>query len=123
VLINEISPRPHNSGHYTLEACATSQFEQHLRAVLGLPLGPTNLLHPAASFNLLGAREARGAPVFHGIDAIANRADVAVHLYGKHAVKPYRKMGHVTVLAENAEAAFAKARAVQSGLRVGGSAG
>lgn len=123
VLINEISPRPHNSGHYTIEACATSQFEQHLRAVLGLPLGPVTLRHPAAaSFNLLGAPEARGEPMFHGTAALAGRTDVAVHLYGKREVKPFRKMGHVTVLADSADAALAKARAVQAGLRVGGDA-
>lgn len=121
VLINEISPRPHNSGHYTIEACATSQFEQHLRAVIGLPLGPTALLRPAASFNLLGAPDAHGEPVFHGMAALAERADVAVHLYGKHAVKPFRKMGHVTVLADSADTALAAARAVQAGIHVGGS--
>ncbi len=121
VLINEISPRPHNSGHYTIEACATSQFEQHLRAVTNLPLGPTHLLHAAASFNLLGEPQAFGAPRYHGLDDVARQPGVAVHLYGKLSVKPYRKMGHVTVTGDSGSDAADKARRLQQVIKVGGS--
>lgn len=121
VILNEISPRPHNSGHYTIEACATSQFAQHLRAVAGLPLGPSELLHPAASFNLLGEPDARGLPAYRGLEAAADTAGAAVHLYGKHRVAPYRKMGHITVIGNSRDEALAKARTLQAIVRVGGS--
>lgn len=121
VLVNEISPRPHNSGHYTIEACETSQFEQHLRAVTNMPLGSTRLLHPAASFNLLGAPEANGTPLFRGLEVAAQTPGAAVHLYGKRSVKPYRKMGHVTVTGATRLDAQQKAEALQLVLGVGGS--
>lgn len=121
VLINEISPRPHNSGHYTIEACATSQFEQHLRAVTNMPLGPTTLLTPAASFNLLGAPTAFGVPSYAGLDDTQHRPDIAVHLYGKLSVKPYRKMGHVTVTGTSGADAADKAHRLQQRVKVEGS--
>jgi 5-(carboxyamino)imidazole ribonucleotide synthase len=121
LLVNELAPRPHNSGHYTIEACATSQFEQHLRAVSGLPLGATTLLHPATSFNLLGAPEAHGEPAYHGLDTAIATQGVAVHLYGKHRVSPYRKMGHVTVTASDRAAALQKANELQQLIRIEGS--
>lgn len=120
VIVNEISPRPHNSGHYTIEACATSQFEQHLRAVTGLPLGPTTLLRPAASFNLLGAPGAHGLPVYRGLDDLARTPGAALHLYGKHDVKPYRKMGHITVTGASGSEAAAKAAQLRTRVRVEG---
>jgi len=121
VVLNEISPRPHNSGHYTIEACATSQFAQHLRAVAGLPLGSPALLTPAASFNLLGEPDARGLPAYRGLEEAAATAGVAVHLYGKHRVAPYRKMGHITVTGSSREEALDKARRLQALVRAGGS--
>lgn len=121
VVLNEISPRPHNSGHYTIEACATSQFAQHLRAVAGMPLGPCDLLHPAASFNLLGEPAARGLPAYRGLEQASATPGAAVHLYGKHRVAPYRKMGHITVTGTSPEDARAKARILQTAVRVGGS--
>jgi 5-(carboxyamino)imidazole ribonucleotide synthase len=121
VILNEISPRPHNSGHYTIEACVTSQFEQHLRAVSGLPLGSPALRHAAASFNLLGEPTAQGLPVYHGLDAIAAMPGAAAHLYGKHSVKPWRKMGHVTVTGSTREEATERAHQLQQVVRVGGS--
>lgn len=96
LLVNEIAPRPHNSGHLTIDACVTSQFEQQLRAVCGMPLGSTELLRPAAMANLLGDLWAGGAP--HWENACAVRG-VALHLYGKKAPRPGRKMGHLTALA------------------------
>jgi 5-(carboxyamino)imidazole ribonucleotide synthase len=120
VLINEISPRPHNSGHYTIEACATSQFEQHLRAVTNMPLGPTTLLRAAASFNLLGEPDAFGRPVYAGLEEARRAGDIGVHLYGKLSVKPWRKMGHVTVTADSGADAADKAARLKTAIKVGG---
>ena len=95
VLINELAPRPHNTGHYSIDACYTSQFENHVRAVLGWPLGNTALREPAAvMINILGHRE--GVPCTEGLEDALSVPGVAVHLYGKNAVRPRRKMGHVT---------------------------
>ncbi|HSV63049.1 MAG TPA: 5-(carboxyamino)imidazole ribonucleotide synthase [Chthoniobacterales bacterium] len=111
LLVNELAPRPHNSGHWTIEGCATSQFEQHVRAVCGLSLGSKQILRPAAMANLLGDIWSDGEPDWAASLAVPG---VHLHLYGKHHPRPRRKMGHLTALAENAEAAIAavsKARA------------
>jgi 5-(carboxyamino)imidazole ribonucleotide synthase len=100
IYINELAPRPHNSGHYTINACATSQFEQHVRAVCNWPLGSTELLKPAVMVNILGEHV---EPI---IQNIATLRDAHLHLYGKKEAKPKRKMGHVTVLAEHVDAAL-----------------
>jgi 5-(carboxyamino)imidazole ribonucleotide synthase len=107
LLVNELAPRPHNSGHYTLEACPVSQFEQQLRAVCCLPLGSTELLRPAAMANLLGDLWAAGEPDWTKVCAVP---EVKLHLYGKLAAKPGRKMGHLTALAETPECAAALVR-------------
>ena len=103
LLVNEIAPRPHNSGHYTLDACITSQFEQQVRTLCGLPLGDTRLLTPVTMLNLLGDlwtdNEPDWQPVFQHPQA-------KLHLYGKHTARPGRKMGHINVLDENADAGF-----------------
>jgi 5-(carboxyamino)imidazole ribonucleotide synthase len=96
VLVNEIAPRPHNSGHLTFDACVTSQFEQQVRAICGLPLGATTLLRPAAMANLLGDAWASGEPKWAAALAVP---DVKLHLYGKSDPRPGRKMGHLTALA------------------------
>ena len=102
LLVNEVAPRTHNSGHHTIEANRTSQFTQHLRAVAGLPLGDVSLLHNAAGMiNLLGAAGAYGTPVYEGLSQALSIPGVHPHLYGKAEVKPYRKMGHVTVTGSN----------------------
>ena len=103
LLINELAPRPHNSGHLTVDASATSQFEQQLRAVCGLPLGSTELLRPAAMANLLGDLWSAGEPDFAA--ALAS-PPVKLHLYGKLEPRPGRKMGHLTALAQDTEAAL-----------------
>ena len=105
LLINELAPRPHNSGHLTIDASATSQFEQQLRAICGLPLGSTALLKPAAMANLLGDLWSGGEPDWAAVCAME---DVKVHLYGKLQPRPGRKMGHLTVLADDADAALAR---------------
>lgn len=117
LLLNELAPRPHNSGHYTIDACATSQFDNHLRAVLDLPLGSPALVRPAAAMvNVLGHREGStsGASL---AQALAIQG-AAVHLYGKHRVRPGRKMGHVTAIADTLEDARAIARDAADRLRL-----
>jgi Phosphoribosylaminoimidazole carboxylase (NCAIR synthetase) len=103
LLVNELAPRPHNSGHWTIEGCATSQFEQHVRAVAGLSLGPTDILRPAAMANLLGDVWKEGEPNWAAALAIEG---VHLHLYGKHHPRPGRKMGHLTALASDPETAI-----------------
>lgn len=102
LLVNEVAPRVHNSGHYTLGACVTNQFEQHARAVLGLPLGDTTQMRPAAMLNLLGDSWANGDPDWQPFLAAAG---TNLHLYGKAEARPGRKMGHVTILAESVDEA------------------
>jgi 5-(carboxyamino)imidazole ribonucleotide synthase len=117
LLLNEIAPRPHNSGHYTIEACVTSQFENHLRAVLGLPLGDTHMITPAAVMvNVLGRRD--GAADVDGIRDALTVAGAHLHLYGKRESRVGRKMGHVTALADSLDAAEAIARAAEARIRL-----
>ncbi|MET0049877.1 MAG: 5-(carboxyamino)imidazole ribonucleotide synthase [Candidatus Thiodiazotropha sp.] len=120
LLVNEIAPRTHNSGHHTIEACVTDQFEQHLRAILDLPLGSTALLSPAAMINLLGDADANGRPVIDGMSASLRIPGVCLHLYGKAEVKPFRKMGHVTVVDPDLEAARRKAEQVRDLIHIKG---
>jgi 5-(carboxyamino)imidazole ribonucleotide synthase len=120
ILVNEVAPRTHNSGHYTIEACMTDQFEQHLRAIIGLPLGATDLVSPAAMINLLGAPGHTGRPVIKGMSAALAIPGVSVHIYGKASTRPLRKMGHVTVLAADVAAARAKAERVRELMEVTG---
>jgi 5-(carboxyamino)imidazole ribonucleotide synthase len=122
VLLNEVAPRPHNSGHYTMEACVTCQFEQHLRAVAGLPLGDSRLIRPAVMFNLLGEPDSRGAPRIEGYAEALSVPGLSLHLYGKSETRPFRKMGHATVTAETLGEALEKADYVRSVLKVRGGA-
>ncbi|MCM3667302.1 5-(carboxyamino)imidazole ribonucleotide synthase [Mesobacillus subterraneus] len=108
IYINELAPRPHNSGHYSIEACETSQFEQHIRAVCGWPLGSTEILKPAVMVNILGEHQ---QPL---LDRIPELHDWKIHLYGKKEAKYKRKMGHVTLLRESVEEALHEAE--QSGI-------
>jgi len=105
IVVNEVAPRPHNSGHYTIEACVTSQFEQHIRAVTGLPLGDTSLIRPAAMRNLLGEDGYGGIAVVEGAANALSIPGAKLHIYGKTHTKPKRKMGHITVTADTAEQA------------------
>ena len=113
LLVNELAPRPHNSGHLTVDACLTSQFEQQLRAVCGLPLGSTEYLRPAAMANLLGEVWEKGEP--NWAQALEN-PNLKLHLYGKAEPRQGRKMGHLTVLAERAEDAAKIVRAARRAL-------
>jgi 5-(carboxyamino)imidazole ribonucleotide synthase len=112
--INELAPRPHNSGHLTIEAGLSSQFEQQVRALCGLPLGSTDLAMPAAMVNLLGDLWASGEPNWDA--ALAADSGVKLHLYGKRTPSPGRKMGHLTVLDPNPEQALARAKAARARL-------
>lgn len=120
ILVNEVAPRPHNSGHHTIESCLTSQFDQHLRAVLNLPLGSTNLTSPAVMLNLLGEAGSTGPAHYEGWEDCLAMEGVYIHLYGKEISKPFRKMGHITILGETPEAAIEKAMQVKNRLKVSG---
>jgi len=111
LLVNEIAPRPHNSGHLTIEACATSQFEQQVRAVCGLPLGATAQARPAAMANLLGDVWAEGEPDW---DAALAVPGASLHLYGKDDPRPGRKMGHITVVADTVDEAVERVLAARA---------
>lgn len=113
LLVNEVAPRPHNSGHYTLDACVTDQFEQQVRVLCGLPLGDTRLLSPVAMLNILGDRWHDGGP--HWAALLAHPA-IKLHLYGKEAARPGRKMGHCTVLDSDLNAALALAEQIRDAL-------
>ncbi|OGR48712.1 MAG: 5-(carboxyamino)imidazole ribonucleotide synthase [Elusimicrobia bacterium GWA2_66_18] len=114
LLVNEIAPRVHNSGHYTLGACATSQFEQHVRAVCGLPLGPTDAKGPAVMVNLLGDLWAKGEPRWNTLDGVPG---LTLHLYGKAEARAGRKMGHYTVAGPTAAEEWRRADERLSALR------
>lgn len=118
ILVNEMAPRPHNSGHYTIEACSTSQFEQHIRAILGLPLGRTDLLLPAAVVNILGEKNYFGVPDYIGVNDVLSIGGVNLHIYGKKSTKPFRKMGHVTIIDKSINEVIEKANKVKEVLKV-----
>lgn len=98
LLVNEIAPRPHNSGHQTIEANITSQYEQHLRAILGWPLGSTAAFTPSSMVNLLGEPGYEGEARYEGLEKLLGAKGIHIHLYGKKITKPFRKMGHVTIV-------------------------
>ncbi len=118
VLVNEIAPRPHNSGHQSIEGNYTSQFMQHLRSILDLPLGNTEIVKPSVMVNLLGEDGHTGEAKYEGLEDVLAMKGVNVHLYGKRFTKPFRKMGHVTIVANSLEEAKSTAKKVQNQLRV-----
>ncbi|MDX9696991.1 MAG: 5-(carboxyamino)imidazole ribonucleotide synthase [Bacteroidales bacterium] len=118
VIVNEVAPRPHNSGHHTIESIITSQFEQHLRAILNLPLGSTKIKLPSVMINILGAVGYEGPVIYDGLTESMAIDGVKIHLYGKKITKPYRKMGHVTVMSSTIACALIKAEKVKQLIRV-----
>ena len=118
ILVNEIAPRPHNSGHHTIEANMSSQYDQHLRSILNLPLGSTSSKMPAVMLNLLGEQNYQGLAKYEGLEKAMALDGVFIHLYGKKQTKSFRKMGHVTVLAPEADEAIALAKEVKNILKV-----
>ncbi len=118
VLVNEIAPRPHNSGHYSIEGCITSQFEQIIRIITGMPLGRTQLRMPCTMYNLLGSDDVDGDYYIDGLENILGMEDCHFHLYGKADTKPLKKIGHITALGETPEQAALKAKEALYSIRV-----
>src|SRR5690606_26483456 len=118
ILVNELAPRPHNSGHHTIEGNYTSQFAQHLRAIFNLPLGSTEVISNAVMINLLGEPEYEGLAQYEGVEEVLAMQGVYIHLYGKKYTKPFRKMGHVCIVNADRELAISNARKVQQILKV-----
>lgn len=118
LLVNEVAPRPHNSGHQSIEGNVTSQYEQHLRAILNLPLGNTAITRPSVMVNLLGEKGYRGKAIYKGVKEVLKMDSVYVHLYGKYETRPFRKMGHVTIVAASLKEAKEKAKKVKNTLKV-----
>ena len=118
ILVNEVAPRPHNSGHYSIEASYTNQFEQHIRSILGLPLGNTDSKVAGVMVNLVGAEGHTGDVVYKNIEEILAMEGVTPHIYGKAQTRPFRKMGHVTIVNSNLEKARAIAEKVKETIQV-----
>ncbi|WP_298220649.1 5-(carboxyamino)imidazole ribonucleotide synthase [Flavobacterium sp.] len=118
IIVNEVAPRPHNSGHYSIEASYTSQFENHLRAILNLPLGNTESKVAGIMVNLVGEAGFSGNVVYENINEILNIEGVTPHIYGKRQTRPFRKMGHVTIVNENMQEARKIAEQVKNTIRV-----
>ena len=118
ILVNEVAPRPHNSGHYSIEASFTNQFEQHLRAILNLPLGSTTSKLGGIMVNLVGEEDYTGEVVYKNIETIMQMEGVTPHIYGKKITKPFRKMGHVTIVNEDINKARQIAEKVKKTIKV-----
>lgn len=118
ILINEVAPRPHNSGHHTIECNVTSQFEQHLRSIVNMPLGSTKAVRAGVMVNLLGENGFEGKPIYENMDEIVSWEGVHTHLYGKAKMKPYRKMGHITIAGDNINDVKALGLKVKSTIKV-----
>jgi 5-(carboxyamino)imidazole ribonucleotide synthase len=118
ILVNELAPRPHNSGHHTIEGNYVSQFDQHLRSIFNLPLGDTRSISNAVMINLLGEKGHDGVAKYSGLEKVMAIEGVYVHLYGKKYTKPFRKMGHITVVDQNRESAIEKANYIKNTLKV-----
>ena len=118
VMINEVAPRPHNSGHYSIEGCVTSQFEQHIRAVVGLPLGETTLIRSTVMRNLLGEEGYRGKAYVAGAHKALGIPGVKLHIYGKQETKPKRKMGHITITASTVTEAVGRAEEAMKYIKI-----
>ena len=118
LLVNEIAPRPHNSGHHTIECNVTSQFEQHMRSVLNLPLGDTRIIQPGVMINLLGEKGYQGSVFYQGLENAIAIPGVKPHIYGKAETKSFRKMGHITIVASTLEEAKTNGRKVKELVKV-----
>ncbi len=118
VLVNESAPRPHNSGHQTINANFTSQYEQHLRAILDLPLGETSIKRPSAMVNILGAEGYTGPAIYEGIEEVLKIPGANVFLYGKALTKPHRKMGHITIIDSDIESLKNKVEIIKNTIKV-----
>jgi 5-(carboxyamino)imidazole ribonucleotide synthase len=120
LLVNEIAPRPHNSGHHTIECNVTSQFEQHLRSILNLPLGATDLIQTGAMINILGEPNSSGLAFYPGMESLLSETGVYIHIYGKEQIKGFRKMGHFTITADSVEELKEKAAKFKNSIKAEG---
>ena len=118
IIINEVAPRPHNSGHFTIEACPTSQFEQHLRSILNLDLGNTNHDGCAIMLNLVGGEGFEGNVRYENLNEIFSEENTHLHIYGKEKTRPNRKMGHITIICDKFENAYKKAKSIKEKIKV-----
>ncbi len=118
ILINEVAPRPHNSGHHTIESCITSQYEQYLRSLLDLPLADPGLMMPSVMLNILGEPGYEGDAVYEGLRETLSIPGAKIHIYGKSITRPFRKMGHITIIDKNKDNALKKAKQIKRTLRV-----
>jgi 5-(carboxyamino)imidazole ribonucleotide synthase len=118
LLVNEVAPRPHNSGHFTIEASYTNQFEQHLRAILDLPLGNTESKVGAIMLNLAGEENYTGPAIYQNIEEILQMPGVTPHIYGKKITRPFRKMGHITIVNKDLKVAHEIAEKVKKTIKV-----
>ena len=116
--INEVAPRPHNSGHLTIEGCITSQFEQHLRAILDAPLGKTDFYRPVIMANVVGPENVTGAFVYKGFEEVLSTPQAGLHIYGKKTTKPQRKMGHITLTGNDLTTITEKIKALKTVLQL-----
>mgnify|MGYP000583779377 CR=1 FL=1 len=118
IVVNECAPRTHNSGHHSIEGNVTSQFEQHIRAILNLPLGDTSIVGPAVMIHLLGEDGYSGVAKYQGIDEALAQKGVHIHLYGKKLTKPFRKMGHVTIVGDDLDKIKTQARSLKESIKI-----
>ena len=118
ILVNEVAPRPHNSGHFSIEACDSSQFQQHIRSIFNLKLGETNHLGTAIMLNLVGAEGYKGKVYYENLDNVFNCESAHLHLYGKKETRPNRKMGHVTIICDKFEDSYERAKHLKKTIKV-----
>ncbi len=118
ILINELAPRPHNSGHLTIEACQTSQFQQHIRSIFNLKLGETTQNGSAVMLNLVGENNYSGDVLYENLDTVFNIKEANLHIYGKTETRPNRKMGHITIICNNFDEAYENAKLLKSKIKV-----
>ena len=118
ILINEVAPRPHNSGHHTIECCMTSQFDQHLRSILDLPLGETELVIPGIMVNLVGENMIEGDVIYQNLNDIFDVPGVFLHIYGKKKSRLNRKMGHITIVNKDIEKAIEIGKKIKKKIKV-----
>lgn len=118
ILVNEVAPRPHNSAHYSIEACENSQFQQHINSILNLSLGSCKTNINAIMVNLVGEKGCSGPVLYEGIDGAFKHENVSVHIYGKSETKPNRKMGHATILDNNLNSGLKKAKSIKDLIKI-----
>ena len=118
ILVNEVAPRPHNSGHFSIEACESSQFQQHIRAIFNLDLGETKHSGSAIMLNLVGGKGFKGKVYYENLDEVFKEKSANLHIYGKEETRANRKMGHVTIICDKFEEAYEKAKTLKETIKI-----